>query len=171
MNSRMFKFFHGHVITNRNVFVSDGLIELLPSQIFTFKKSHGGGVGRLRCINTKTSRRSVSSRFGCRGRVVKNHNRAGLCWRVNLLVFVASTTRKVPSIHSLGHRYLPFQRSMRDDLHCGWNWRMRLVNLHLNLVPSNTFPFVLLHGCHSKKKGGRGKKRGGLVFGRLKHKK
>ena len=33
-----------------------------------------------------------------------------------------------------------------------------MVNLHLDLVPSNTFPFVLLHGCHSKKKGGEGRK-------------
>ena len=112
----------------------------------------------LEGLDTKTSRRSVSSRFGCGGRVVKTHNRAGLCWRVNLLLFVASMARKVPSIHSLGHCFLPFQRSMRDNLHYGWNWRMRLVNLHLDLVPSNTFPFVLLHGCHSKKKGGEGRK-------------
>ena len=53
MNSRMFKFFHGHVITNGNVFVSDCLIELLQSQIFIFKKSHGGSAGSLDALTPR----------------------------------------------------------------------------------------------------------------------
>ena len=63
INSRMFKFFQGHIITHSHILVSHSLLKHFPSKIFILKKIHGKSSRRLGRDGYHKLERSDSSKY------------------------------------------------------------------------------------------------------------
>ena len=114
MNSRVFKFFQGHVIAHSHVLVSHGPLKPFPSKIFIFKKIHGNSSRRLGWGSYYRLGRSDSGRYrrvqimNLDGWLLRarrdnwtrlDYSRVG---RLMLCLLISSTTRKIFQIKRLG---------------------------------------------------------------------
>ena len=98
MNSRVFKFFQGYVITHGHVLVNHNLLKPFPSKIFILKKVHGNSSRRLRRVQI----------MNLDGRLLKGRrdNRIGLddprLGQPVLCLLISSTIGKISQINHLG---------------------------------------------------------------------
>ena len=109
MNTRMLKFFQGHVIAHSHVLTSYSLFKPLPSQVLIFQKVHRDPLGRLRQDGSSGLGRSD---FNGNGRVnIKNWDRrlGGGKTRLGnprpgrpMLRLLPSTTGRVSQVQRLG---------------------------------------------------------------------